>query len=52
MAKSNNLNHCLFEGFVTHLPGVLPGKGQALVLLHHRQCRPRVGQSRYRSFDN
>jgi single-stranded DNA-binding protein len=30
MAKSNNLNHCLFEGFVTHKPEYYPEKAKLL----------------------
>lgn len=30
MAKSNNLNHCLFEGFLTHAPEYYPEKGKLL----------------------
>ena len=30
MAKSNNLNYCLFEGCVTHLPEYYPEKGKLL----------------------
>lgn len=30
MAKSNNLNHCLFEGYLTHPPEYYPEKGKLL----------------------
>jgi single-stranded DNA-binding protein len=30
MATSNNLNHCLFEGFLTHPPEYYPEKGKLL----------------------
>lgn len=30
MSKTHNLNHCLFEGFVTHPPQYFPEKGQLM----------------------
>jgi len=30
MVKSNNLNHCLFEGFATHRPEYYQEKGKLL----------------------